>query len=127
MNIRKIIIPSLLVSFAIVSCKTTKQTETTVVTPPKKTGIDCGAEIPVYLTDIKPIFEKNCNRCHGSTRQAANLDFTKMTDIKKTVDNGELLGTIKWAEGFSHMPARADKLDDQTIKKIECWIQTGMK
>ena len=124
MKIGKVIITSaLLVSSVISGCKTAKHTETTT---PKGT-VNCGTEQPVYETDIKPIFQKSCNRCHGGLRKAGGLDFTKMDDIQRAANKGELIGTIKWAEGYAHMPMRADKLDDATIHKIECWVQNGMK
>ncbi len=120
--------PQLLTLFiiilAIYSCKTTQPAETTVTkTPPK---IDCSSQIPVYQLDIQPILEKNCNLCHGE-QSAGGYDFRDLDDIMRSANNGSLLGSIKWDGYYSHMPARADKLDDFTIKKIECWINTGMK
>lgn len=125
MSISRLITLFVVSSLIVVGCKTTKHAETATVTP--KPTVDCSTETPVYTTDIKPILEKSCNSCHGRMRTAGGYNFTKMEDIKRAADKGELIGTIKWTEGYAHMPMRADKLDDLTIHKIECWVQNGMK
>ena len=126
MKIGKVITSALVISSIIIAgCKATKHTAVTTATP--KSTVDCGTEQPVYETDIKPILQKSCNRCHGGLRKAGGLDFTKIEDIQRAANKGELIGTIKWAEGYAHMPMRADKLDDATIHKMECWVQNGMK
>jgi hypothetical protein len=124
MNLKKLIIPCLFAPFIIIGCKTTKPVET-VATP--KPAVDCSGLMPVYELDIKPVFEKKCNNCHGPRRSAAGYNFTVMDDIYKSVKNGELLGTIKWEAHYPQMPQQMDKLDDATIKRIECWIINGMK
>lgn len=123
MNTRKFLIAVSLAPLMLIGCKTTKPSETTSATKPK---VDCGTEIPVYTTDIKPILDIHCNNCHGK-RAAGGYDLRVMADITRAASNGDLLGTIKWEGHYPHMPAQAPKLDDATIKKIECWIQTGMK
>jgi cytochrome c5 len=125
MTINRLITLSFMTSLFVAGCKTTKHTE--VTTTPVKPPVDCGTTTAVYETDIKPIFSKSCNRCHGDLRKAAGYDFRKIEDLKRAADKGELLGTIKWAEGYAHMPMRGDKLDDATIHTIECWVQNGMK
>jgi hypothetical protein len=122
MNAKKLIIASLLVPFIIIGCKTSKPVETAVT----KTPVDCSGTMPIYELDIKPVFEKKCNNCHGK-RAAGGYNFTIMDDINRAATNGELLGTIKWERHYPQMPAQMDKLDDGTIKKIECWILGGMK
>jgi cytochrome c5 len=122
MNLKKLIIPSLLVPFIIMSCKTTKPVETATTKP----TVDCSGTMPIYELDIKPVFEKKCNNCHGK-RAAGGYDFTNTEDINRAATNGELLGTIKWEDHYPQMPRQMDKLDDITIKKIECWILGGMK
>ena len=123
MNTRKLLIVFTIAPFFVVGCKITKKPAETATTKPK---VDCGTTIPLYEADIKPILDTNCNSCHGK-RAAGGYDLRVMDDITRAANNGELLGTIKWEGYYPHMPARAAKLDDATIKKIECWIQTGMK
>jgi cytochrome c5 len=125
MNIRSSIICTLFIASVIFGCKTT-QNSTASDVKPTTSAVDCGSQIPSYESDIKPIFDKNCNHCHGE-RSAGGYDLRKIADITKAANKGELLGTIKWEAYYPHMPVKADKLDDATIKKIECWVQNGMK
>jgi cytochrome c5 len=124
MNIRKFFIAFVTAPFFMIGCKTTKPAETAVNTP--KAKADCGTQIPIYEADIKPIFEQHCNSCHGK-RAAGGYDLRIMDDITRAANKGELLGVIKWENHYPQMPPRSAKLDDNTINKIECWIQTGMK
>jgi hypothetical protein len=47
--------------------------------------------------------------------------------VKKAATNGYLLGSIKHQKGYDAMPRGAPKLTQETIDKIECWINNGMK
>lgn len=102
----------------IVACKTTKQIA--------EKSIDCATMNVTYTADIKPIFDKYCNSCHGVGGEGG-YDFTTMQGVMKGANNGELMGTIRWEKGFPKMPEDADKLDKILIAKIECWINNGMK
>lgn len=105
------------------ACKTKEKQAGIVKSEPV---IDCNGKNFSYKADIKPIFEKYCNRCH-SDGGAGGYDFTFIEDIHKSARNGELMGTIKWKRGFPKMPKRAARLDSTTVAKIECWIVNGMK
>jgi hypothetical protein len=117
---KKLIIATILITAAFAACKTSKPTEKVVTKP----AVDCGTMSVSYATDIKPILEQNCNRCHG---RAGGYNFSEMADVKRSAQNGSLLGTIKWQSGFPKMPAGAGQLDAATIDKVECWIKNGMK
>ena len=126
MNLQKSLYSIAFVTIIIAGCKTTPPNQTTTTpTTSEKPTLDCGTQSPIYTADIKPILDQHCNSCYGE-RGAAGYSFLSMDDIKRAVKNGALLGSIKWEKGFDHMPARAAKLDDTTIKKIECWINSGM-
>ncbi len=105
----------------LLACKTTKKQ-----VAKSEPVIDCNGKNFSYNTDIKPLFEKYCNRCH-SDGGAGGYDFTFMDDIRKAGRNGDLLGTVKWKRGYPKMPRRAARLDSTTVAKIECWIVNGMK
>ena len=96
--------------------------------PPEvpKPATDCSTKNLTYASDIKQIFEQHCTSCHGYGGRA-DYNFLTVEDVNRAAKNGELLGTIKWEQGFKKMPAHAEKLDDATIGKIECWISNGMK
>lgn len=119
---KKIIITAVVIASVLVACKTSKPTEKkeTAAAPP----VNCATVSVSYTTDIKPILEQYCNRCHG---RAGGYNFTDMADIKRSAQNGTLLGTIKWQSGYSKMPEGGAQLDAPTIAKVECWINNGMK
>ncbi|MGQ0829443.1 MAG: c-type cytochrome [Bacteroidota bacterium] len=118
---KKTILTTVVIAGVLAACKTTKPTETKTVTP---APVDCGTMSVSYTADIKPIFEQYCNGCHG---KAGGYNFAEMADIKRSAQNGTLLGTIKWEFGFSKMPAGGAQLDAATIAKVECWIKNGMR
>lgn len=107
---------------SVIACKTAKTPSEVKV----EKSIDCSTMNVTYTADIKPIFDKYCNSCHGNGG-VGGYDFTSYKNIMRAANNGELLGTIKWERGFPKMPEDADKLDKATIAKIECWINNGMK
>ena len=127
--------------FMIAACKTPSKTAASADTKPKDEtkkeqpksndgGVviapksDCGN--PSYSMDIKIIVATNCINCHGENG-AGGYSFNSINEIKRAAQNGALLGSIKHKAGFDKMPRNAPQLDDKTISKIECWINTGMK
>jgi len=114
------------VTLIIVGCKSTQPTPTTTTLPPAKPIVDCGTEIPTYAVDIKPIMDQHCNSCHGEN-SPGGYNFSTMDNTMRAAQAKAFLGSIKHEGHYDQMPARAAKLDDLTIRKIECWVNTGMK
>ena len=106
----------------IAACKTKKDTTSATAKP----TINCATPEATYASDIKSIMETNCSKCHNENNKAG-YNFLTLQSVKKAAMNGELLRSIKHEPGIDPMPAYADKLDDATINKIECWINNGMK
>ena len=79
-----------------------------------------------YTTDIEPIMKEYCTRCHNSNEKAG-YNFTQVDFVKKGALNGDLLGVIKHSAKYDAMPLGRDKLSQDIIDKIECWINNGMK
>ncbi len=76
-----------------------------------------------YSNDIIPILTNNgCLGCHNDV---ATLDLNGYDDIKKYVDNGILIGSIKHNTGFRPMPEGSVKMNQCLIDKIESWINNG--
>ncbi len=103
------------------ACKSNKPTETTSTKP----KMDCSGPAPTYAFDIKGIMTENCTKCHGEGGKGG-YNLTNMDDLHRAGKNGDLVGVVKWSPGFAKMPAHAAQLDAATIKKIECWVATGM-
>lgn len=119
---KKIILAASAIAALLLACKSGEKTSST----PAKSSLNCANTNYTYEADIKPIMQANCVRCHN-TNMKAGYNFNETESVKRAGGNGFLLGTIKYDAGFMHMPAYADKLDQPTIDKIECWINTGMK
>ena len=126
---KKLILALAAVVITIAACKTSKEAKKTetakVETPAKKPVLDCNGTGLTFAA-IKPIFDANCSSCHGYGG-AGGYNFLSSTDVIRAAKNGDLLGTIKWLQGYPKMPERAEQLDQASIDKIECWINNGMK
>jgi mono/diheme cytochrome c family protein len=108
--------------FVVTGCKTA---EKKAASPPPP-ALNCNGTAYTYESDIKPIMQENCTRCHN-TNMKAGYNFNELSSVKEAAGNGYLLGTIKHQYGYTAMPAMAPQLDQKLIDKIECWIKTGMK
>jgi len=119
---KKIVFTSLAIAAVLMACKTTKAP--TASTPPPA-PLDCASTAYTYEKDIRPIMEQNCTNCHNENMKAG-YNFFDVASVKQAAGNGYLLGTTKHKTGYDQMPPN-EPLDQQTINKIECWINTGMK
>ena len=99
-----------------------------------KTGV-------TYATDIKPIIDAACLKCHDSTKpkQAAHLSLDTLAGIMKgnrdgvVVKPGDsahsdlLLSVAHIGDPDTYMPKRAKKLSAEQIGLIRAWIEQGAK
>ena len=115
-----IYVPIIIIGF-LAACKSTKPPVETTTVP-----LDCSNKTLTYTTDIKSIIETSCAKCHNKNNKAG-YNFLTLESVKKAATSGELLGTIKHQKGYSKMPMGASKLPQESIDKIECWINNGMK
>ena len=98
-----------------------------------------------YVTDIKPIFDANCVKCHSGDRPKAHLKLDTLEGIRKgnkwgsPVKAGDAAGSIlvkavahqmKDRDGWMPpMPnkAGAKTLTPEEIGLVEAWINQGAK
>ena len=78
-------------------------------------------------TDVEPILDRNCYRCHSVANGPLNggIILEGHSELIKYVNSGQLLGAIKRESGFSPMPKDASKLNNCDIAKIESWVLDG--
>jgi hypothetical protein len=114
-----IVLPSIL----IISCTKSSADEQTVVTPPGT----CDTANMKYATDILPILESRCFRCHGNgnTGASGGINLDGYNNLLSYVTSGSVKGNITHASGFVGMPFGEPKMDDCTINKILDWINQG--
>jgi hypothetical protein len=102
-----------------------------------KTGV-------TFATDIKPIFEASCTKCHGEERPKAGLKLTTLeTTLKgsrenKVVEPGNaaksslLFSVAHIGEDDTWMPPKDNKakiapLTKEQVALIRAWVEQGAK
>jgi hypothetical protein len=117
----------------------------------KQTKIDASKLPPAsdkkgvtYDTDIKPIFEKSCIKCHGKDRQKGKLRLDSLEAALKGGQDGKVIEPGKSAESmlvasvahvgdedeFMPPPDNKDKippLSKEQVGLIRAWIDQGAK
>jgi mono/diheme cytochrome c family protein len=103
--------------------------------PPASTKKDL-----TYAKDIKPLFEKNCFKCHGSEKQKGKLRLDSLEAVKKGGEDGEvivvgksekspLVQAIAALDPDMTMPpeGKGDPLTKEQIGLVRAWIDQGAK
>jgi mono/diheme cytochrome c family protein len=99
-----------------------------------KTGV-------TYATDIKPIFDAVCLKCHDSKKpkQAAKLSLDTLAGVLKGSKGGQVivpgnstkshlvLSVAHIGDPDSFMPKKAKPLTPEQIGLIRAWIDQGAK
>jgi hypothetical protein len=80
-----------------------------------------------YHQDIRPILERSCFSCHNNENapQNGNIKLETYPDVKRYVEDGSFLGTVRRDAGFTPMPQDAQRISQCEISKIEVWIGSG--
>lgn len=89
---------------------------------------DCTGVTPTYTADIAAIYNASCatTGCHAGSFPAEGIDLSSYTSAKsQSLNNDDVLKSIKHSSGVKAMPQGAPKLSDDKIKLIECWIKNG--
>ncbi len=80
-----------------------------------------------YSNIVQPIVGQSCSvtGCHNSATLAGGYDLSTYAGVKAIADNGQFIGTIIHASGFSAMPQGREQLSDCQISQIRTWIDAG--
>ena len=89
------------------------------------TTLECQTENVTYSNQVLSIISDACYQCHSAAQNFGNITLEGHTELKKYVDNGQLLGAIRHDAGFSPMPKNGAQLLECDIEKIEAWINEG--
>ena len=79
--------------------------------------VDCTGLTPTYTSDIKTILD--------ATSMANNYDLSTYASAKPVSQNNRFLGAIQHKSGFNAMPQDAQKLSQDKIDLLTCWVQNG--
>lgn len=88
---------------------------------------DCDTNNVTYSSHIKPYIENSCVSCHNTNLPSGGIDYSNFEGIKKTIDDGSFLGSIKHSSSYSAMPPSSPITDDCKISQIQAWIDQGAK
>jgi hypothetical protein len=95
-----------------------------------------------FDSDIKPIFEKSCFKCHGSEKQKGKLRVDSLDAVLKGGEDGKILEAGKSANSVvvysvarvcvdedSYMPPedKGKPLTKEQVGLIRAWIDQGAK
>ena len=94
-----------------------------VITVPQEV---CDSLDILYTNDVAPILA-GCSGsyCHGSG--AGGVTLSDYDNTKTAAESPKFLKAIKHESGASPMPKGGNKLSDQQIETIECWVRSGSR
>lgn len=91
-----------------------------------------------FVTDVKPVFEGHCVRCHNEKSLFGGLNLTTKASAMKGSDTGAIiipgypdksliLSALSLEHGKSEkaMPATGPKLTDEEKEMLRLWIEQG--
>jgi hypothetical protein len=78
-----------------------------------------------YTVDILPILVNRCYECHGNGLSQNGVNFDTYDNVKRKVDDNELINVIKHTAGYPAMPFGKPMLPSCEINKIQAWINEG--
>ena len=85
---------------------------------------DCSSV--TYTKDIAPILKDNgCSGMFCHRNGSGGISLKTYGSTKLAVKNPKFLLAINHREGAEAMPKGKNKLSDEEIAKIECWIENG--
>lgn len=86
---------------------------------------------PDFTTQVLPVLEQNCFKCHGPEQQKSGLRldslatiFVKSALVPGDVESSRLVQAIRYDNPDIKMPPDG-KLPDEAIKTLEAWVAEG--
>lgn len=94
---------------------------------PSTTAGPCDTSNIAFTKDIIPILQSKCATagCHDATTKQNGYSLGTYDGAKLAVDDGKLVGCVRWDNGFIQMPQGMPKLDECSINKIVRWVNQG--
>ena len=91
--------------------------------------------LALFKSDVRALLMQHCVKCHGGDKIRGDLDLTTRAGLLKGGEEGPSIIPSKANESFlmmvlrheeePFMPAKADKLPSEALKKIADWINLG--
>lgn len=91
-------------------------------------NVDCSGistDQNTYTKAVKSIVDGSCaySGCHDSKTAAEGIDLSTYSKVKDEFVNGDALCTIY--HDCKPMPQGSDKLDQDVIDQLTCWVKNG--
>jgi hypothetical protein len=88
---------------------------------------DCDTANVTFSGSVMPLIGLKCQGCHSGATPNGGVLLTNYTQVKATITDGSLLGSIDHQTGFKPMPypAGSAKLPYCDIRKIRIWVDRG--
>lgn len=86
---------------------------------------NCDTVDVTYALDVTPIIVNNCYECHSGEFPSSGIPLDEYADVKKKVDDGTLVGSIRHQQGYIPMPEERPALPECEILTIEQWVAEG--
>ncbi len=83
----------------------------------------CDTANVTFKRSVDPIFQTYCYGCHSAATTSGGIDLTDFNQLALLIDNGALLGSIRYEPGFISMPQGGNKLSDCEINTIAIWVR----
>jgi hypothetical protein len=117
-----------IVAFTVIGCSKTNEVAesgSSTGNPGGGGNTTCDTVNMKYLANVQPIIAANCYSCHGNGLSQNGVSLDSYSKVKQQVSNGQLIGVITHAAGYTPMPYGKAKLSDCDINKIRSWINWG--
>jgi cytochrome c553 len=96
---------------------------------------NAAAPAPPFETDIRPLLQAKCGRCHGDKTHRADLNLSTPAGILQGGESGPVLVAGKPDKSLLYEkvhrgempPARKDRLAEAEVDLLRRWIESGAK
>ena len=102
-------------------------------TDPKNNKPRATGNAPDFETDIAPIFQVKCFKCHGENERKGELDLRSAAAVMKGGESGPIVVLkdvdksllYEKVQGGEMPPAKKDRLSEAELATIRRWIEAG--
>ena len=101
----------------------------------EKHAVEMAKGLALFKSDVRVLLKQHCVKCHGGDKIRGDLDLSTRAGLLKGGEEGpsiilgkaedSFLMTVLRHEEEPFMPAKADKLSPDALKKIADWINLG--
>lgn len=114
---------SLAILFTFQAC--TSDNVEDIVGEPDPSGVLCDDKIYSFENDVQPAFS-GCFGCHSTVSNSSiggNINLEGYDNFVSNLDG--VVGSVNRFPGYSPMPKGGDKLDQEYLDILDCWVEQG--